>query len=502
MGLLTILNDLYLLFFTYVIGYTEFQIVILFSLAKQLWESISGRSVVDQNKKKGYGDILEGQKCFFCFNILSRGIDNWSRPINSRPDRVISVMKRNKHDARSRLTETLKKPQEVIKCLNFGSYNYLGFSKPPKEVEEKVFECLKEYGVSSCSSHRYGQNNLLRKLEHTVASFVGKEDAVIVGMGYATNSMIISNLVGEGDLVLSDYLSHMSTRMGIRHSASTFKNFKHNDMKDLERIIVQYISKGQPGSTRDHIIPWKRIWVMFEGIYSMEGEFCNLTELVRLKKKYGLYLYMDEAHSMGGTGASGKGCCDVFNIAPSEVDVLMGTFTKAFGSIGGYVAATERVCSYLREKSFASLYGTVLPPVCMSQVIEVMRLLEGEEGKRRLQRQKEMSIRLYEGLKKLGYKTILEKNEGDGVSPIVCVYLINMAKCFAFGRICLKMGLAVAIAGYPAVPLCGGRARFCISAQHTKQDIDNCLEILDFLGDRLLVKYDLPVYKKILKLLF
>lgn len=469
-----------------------FQMVLLFSYVKWFF---NGKTI--QKTKPGYACLLEGQKAFWAFNFLGRGVDNWSRPCASRPERHVDVMLRKRHSFGIKLREPIIQPIQTRKCINFGSYNYLGFSKPPQHVEEKVLKCVEDYGISTGSSRRYGYSDLIRKLEETVAKFVRREDACLMGMGFATNAMVISNLCGPGDLILSDQLSHTSTRVGITHSGASFANFEHNNMEDLENIVREKISQGQPGSTKGHIIPWRRIWVMFEGIYSMEGEFCHLDQLVALKKKYGLYLYLDEAHSMGGTGRTGRGACEVFGVDPEDIDIMMGTFTKAFGSIGGYIASSKRTCDFIRDNAYGFLYGTSLSPACIVQVIEVIKVMDSEEGKRIIARQKAMASRLNKGLKDRGFETIL-KIDSEQVSPIICIMLYGMGKTISFGRLGLKYGVACAMAGYPVVSFYENRARLCVSAQHTEEDIDNALEIFDFIGDRMLIKYKLPLWKRLL----
>jgi serine palmitoyltransferase len=173
------------------------------------------------------------------------------------------------------------------------------------------------------------------QLEKKVAQFVGKEDAIIFDMGYATNSTSIPSLIGKGGLIISDSLNHASIVMGCRSTGAKIKVFRHNDPEDLERVLRQSIAEGQPRTHRD----WKKILVVVEGIYSMEGEILRLPEIVAVKKKYKAYLYVDEAHSIGALGKTARGVCDYWGVDPADVDILMGTFTKSFGSVGGYIAS-------------------------------------------------------------------------------------------------------------------------------------------------------------------
>jgi serine palmitoyltransferase len=169
------------------------------------------------------------------------------------------------------------------RALNISSYNYLGFAQARGGCADVVEESIKRYGVSTCGSRLEGGSNELHATgEALVAKFVGTEDALISSMGFATNSTFIPALVGRGCLVISDELNHTSIRFGVRHSGVHVRMFKHNDMNNLESLLREVISQGQPKTHR----PWKKILVIVEGLYSMEGTMCNLPELVKLKQKY------------------------------------------------------------------------------------------------------------------------------------------------------------------------------------------------------------------------
>ena len=214
------------------------------------------------------------------------------------------------------------------RCLNLGSYNYLGFAAEDEYCTPRVQTTLDHYGVSTCSSRSdSGTTAIHAELEDAVAKFIGTEKAVVFGMGYATNSAVIPALVGKGCLIISDSLNHASIVTGAKASGAKVKVFRHNDAHHLDAILRNSISEGQPRTHR----PWKKIVIIVEGIYSMEGEACNLKAIVEVKKKYRAYLYLDEAHSIGALGETGRGCCEHWGVSPSDVDVMMGTFTKSFG---------------------------------------------------------------------------------------------------------------------------------------------------------------------------
>ena len=214
----------------------------------------------------------------------------------------------------------------VRRCLNLGSYNYLGFADDWNETcEGDVLRVVRESPVS-CSSPRVevGTHALHRELEKLVARFLGKEDALVLNMGFNTNATTIPSLVGKGDLIISDALNHTSIVAGARASGAAIRIFKHNSASDLDKVLSEAIVMGMPRTRR----PWRKIVVMVEGIYSMEGEYCNLRSIVSVCKKYGVYVYLDEAHSIGAMGPTGRGCCEYCGVDTKDVDVLMGTFTK------------------------------------------------------------------------------------------------------------------------------------------------------------------------------
>lgn len=223
------------------------------------------------------------------------------------------------------------------------------------------------------------------ELEREVASFVGKPAALVFGMGFATNSLTLPVLMrGKGTLVISDALNHSSIVAGVRGSSAKVKVFRHNQPEHLERVLRAAIAEGQPRTHR----PWSKILIVVEGIYSMEGEVCRLAEIVALKKKYKAYLYLDEAHSIGAMGPSGRGVAEHLGVDTADIDVMvraairccsrflhprhttpppqhaprialtthpsthqMGTFTKSFGSCGGYIAGDHALIRYLKTTS-------------------------------------------------------------------------------------------------------------------------------------------------------
>jgi len=322
------------------------------------------------------------------------------------------------------------------------------------------------------------------QLEREVASFVGKEAAIVFGMGFATNSLTLPMLArGPGTLVISDALNHASIVAGVRGSGARVQVFRHNQPTHLERVLRAAVAEGQPRSRR----PWKKILVVVEGIYSMEGEVCRLPEIAALTKRYKAYLYLDEAHSIGALGDGGRGVTEHLGVPPSDVDVMMGTFTKAFVSCGGYIAGDASLIAHLRASS-PTLYATTMSPPAAQQALSALRLIRGAEGtggrgREKLKQLRDNSNFFRDGLRALGCEGL-----GDRDSPVMPVMLYNPAKIPAFSRECLARHLAVVVVGFPATPLLLSRARVCISAAHSREDLAAALlvmaDIIELLGLR------------------
>ena len=429
----------------------------------------------------GYAALNSDFDNFYIRRLKMRINDCFARPVTGVPGRYITLIDRKSddHNLHFKLTGT------TTETLNMSSYNYLGFAQSEGPCADFVEENIKRYGVTVNSARAdVGTSDLHVEVEELIARFVGKESAMVFSMGFGTNATAFPALIGKGCLVISDELNHASIRFGARLSGAMIEMFKHNDVKDLERLLREVISQGQPRTHR----PWKRILVVVEGLYSMEGTMCNLPGLVALKKKYKFNLFVDEAHSIGALGPKGRGVCDYFGIDTSEVDILMGTLTKSFGANGGYIAGDKAIIDKLRVTNAGSIYGESPAPPVLAQISSALRIIAGEfvpgEGEERLQRLAFNSRYLRLGLKRLGFIVY-----GHDDSPIIPVLLYNPAKMPAFSHEMLKRKISVVVVGYPATPLVSSRARFCVSAAHTKDDLDRLLEACDEIGNVLQLKF-------------
>lgn len=431
--------------------------------------------------RNGYAPLNSDFDNFYVRRLKMRINDCFSRPVTGVPGRYITLIDRasDDHNLHFKLTGT------TTETLNMSSYNYLGFAQSEGPCADAVEETVKKYGMTLASSRGdAGTSDLHVEVEELVARFVRKESAMVFSMGFGTNATAFPALVGKGCLIISDELNHASIRFGARLSGAMIEMFKHNDVKDLERLLREVISQGQPRTHR----PWKKILVVVEGLYSMEGSMVNLPGIIALKKKYKFNLFVDEAHSIGALGPKGRGVCDYFNVNPSEVDILMGTLTKSFGANGGYVAGDKAIIDKLRVTNAGSIYGEAPTPPVLAQISSALRLITGEvspgQGEERLQRLAFNSRYLRLGLKRLGFIVY-----GHDDSPIIPLLLYNPAKMPAFSHEMLKRKISVVVVGYPATPLVSSRARFCVSAAHTKDDLDRLLAACDEIGNVLQLKF-------------
>ncbi|TFK53233.1 serine palmitoyltransferase 2 [Heliocybe sulcata] len=477
----------------------------------------------------GYAPITSDFDSFYTRRLKTRIDDCFSYPVTGVAGRTIVLLERDSKDYNITFQPTGRK----VRALNISSYNYLGFAQARGGCADAVEESIKRYGVSACGTRREGGSlDLHSQAEALVANFVGQEDSLICSMGFATNSTIIPALVSKGCLVISDELNHASIRFGVRLSGANVRMFKHNDMKDLENLLKEVISQGQPKTHR----PWKKILLIVEGLFSMEGTMTNLPAIMEFKKKYKFYLFIDEAHSIGALGPHGRGVADYYGVDPRSIDILMGTFTKSFGAAGGYISGSKTVIDRLRVRSHSHAYAEAMTPPVLAQVIASMasimgvtpalptstsagtitksRMIEpevkeaypgralasslpswmdlppsvrdGTEGVDRLRRITFNSRYLHRGLEKLGFIVY-----GHDDSPIVPLLIFHPGKMAPFHRLLRQYStpIVIVVVAYPATPLITSRVRFCVSAAHTKEDIDTVLEACDYVGEVLDLKH-------------
>lgn len=428
----------------------------------------------------GFAPWYDGFETFYERRLKNRIDDCFARPIHGAPGRFIKCFDRKKISKND-----YEYTGSSTECLNLSSYNYLGFGQSKGICTSYASRAIDDYGTSGCSPrHMAGTTDLHLECEQVISNFVGQEDAILVSQGYGTNAFIFPVIADTKTLVISDALNHASIRFGVRLSGASVKVFEHNNIKDLERVIRDAIAQGIPKTHR----PWNKIIIAIEGLYSMEGNLCNLPDIVELKEKYKCYLFVDEAHSIGALGPHGKGVCDYFGIDPKRVDILMGTLTKSFGATGGYVSGSKLIIERIRLNYATNVYGESVAPAVLAQIISSIKVIEGKlnpgEGEERLQRLAFNSRYLRLGLKKLGFIVY-----GADDSPVIPLLLFLPGKMPPISRMLYAMKMAIVIVAYPATPIISGRVRLCLSSALTKEDLDYALEKFSEIGDKIFLKF-------------
>lgn len=343
---------------------------------------------------------------------------------------------------------------EGQKRIMLGSNNYLGLTHHPK-VLEAASRALGRYG-SGCTGSRFlnGTLDLHGQLETALAEFLGKEDCLVFSTGYQANLGLISGLIGRGELVYLDKLDHASIVDGAKMSYGDTLRFNHGDLAGLDRMIER--TRNARGAM-----------IVVDGVYSMEGDIANVPELVRIARKYGIALALDDAHSIGVLGPKGDGTAAHFGMT-DEVDLIAGTFSKSLASIGGFVAGSESVIHFLKHHSRPLIFTASLPPANTAGVLAALEVLKAEPGRRD-------SLwlntrRLQQGMRSLGY------NIGETETPIVPVLIGPMETTFVFWRKLFDAGVFTNPVMPPAVPASQCRLRTSLMATHSFEQIDFCLE--------------------------
>jgi 8-amino-7-oxononanoate synthase len=352
---------------------------------------------------------------------------------------------------------------EGQKRIMLGSNNYLGLTHHPL-VLEAAARALSRYG-SGCTGSRFlnGTLDLHAQLESSIAEFLGKEDCLVFSTGYQANLGLISGLIGRGELVYLDKLDHASIVDGAKMSYGDTLRFAHGNLAALDKMIER--TKNARGAM-----------IVVDGVYSMEGDIANVPELVRISKKHGVALALDDAHSIGVLGPNGEGTAAHFGMT-DEVDLIAGTFSKSLASIGGFVAGSENVIHFLRHHCRPLIFTASLPPSNTAGVLAALEVMRREPERRT--RLWANTRRLQEGMRSLGY------NIGDTETPIVPVLIGPMETTFVFWRKLFDAGVFTNPVMPPAVQPSQCRLRLSLMATHTFDQIDFCLEQFGRIGREL-----------------
>ena len=344
------------------------------------------------------------------------------------------------------------KPRPVI---NLCSYNYLGLANHP-EVLAAAHEALRTHGMGACGSPMLsGMTDLYRELERRVAKFLKREDAMLFNSGFGGALGTISGLLRKSDVALLDNRSHLSLRDGAILSRCRTEKFEHNDPASLDVALSRQKARRQ--------------LVIVEGIYSMDGDFGNLPELLAVAESHGASVFIDEAHSMLGCGERGRGAAEHFGVE-DRVPLVYGTFSKAFGALGGFVAGSKETLQYLRFYAHPYVYSCALPPVVIAAILKALELGTS---------QPELRVQLWENadyfhaqLQSLGLDT------GASTTYVMPIVIGDRGRMYQLGHELRRRGLWVAPVDYPAVPQNRICFRACVTAKHTRADLDEALNIL------------------------
>ncbi|MCX5778024.1 MAG: pyridoxal phosphate-dependent aminotransferase family protein [Elusimicrobia bacterium] len=348
--------------------------------------------------------------------------------------------------------------RKVVVCSN----NYLGLTAHPK-VKEASIAAIKKYGTS-CTGSRFlnGTNDLHEKVERKFARFVGKESAILFTTGHHANLGALSTLVGKSDIVITDKLDHASIIDGCRLSMGEMVRYRHNDMADLERQLIKYPSNGK--------------LIVVDGVFSMEGDIANMKEIVRLAKIYGARVMVDEAHSLGVLGETGRGIGEHFGME-SDIDVLMATASKSLASIGGFIAGREEVIHYVKHMSRSLMFTASLVPAAVAAIDASLDIVEKEPE--RIRQLWANTRKMKEGFNALGYDT----RTSD--SPIIPLTIGEDMKAFQMWRMLYDEGVYTSPVVSPAVPEGQAIIRTSYMATHTDEHLDLILDAFEKVGKQL-----------------
>ncbi|WVT73730.1 aminotransferase class I/II-fold pyridoxal phosphate-dependent enzyme [Sinorhizobium chiapasense] len=338
------------------------------------------------------------------------------------------------------------------KLINFASYDYLGLNRHA-EVLSKAKDTIGTFGISASASRLVaGERPVHVALEEKIASFYGVDAAVCFVSGYLTNVAAISCLMGPKDLVVHDEFIHNSALAGIKLSGATRRLFKHNDVADLEHVL------------RTVAGDYRRIMVIVEGIYSMDGDVADLPALLKLRAEYGFWLMVDEAHSLGVLGKTGRGLAEHFGVDPHEIDIWMGTLSKTTSSCGGYIAGSEALVEVLKASAGGFVYSVGLAPVLAAAATASLDVLEREPARTAaLRRNGALFLKL---AKEAGLDTGL--SSGFSVVPVI---VGDSLRAVQLSNDLLAEGVNALPIIHPAVPEGLARLRFFITSDHTEEQI-------------------------------
>ena len=340
------------------------------------------------------------------------------------------------------------------KVLMFGSNCYTGLVNDPR-IKEAAIEAVKKYGTGCAGSpFLNGTLDLHKKLEQRIAEYIGKEDVMIYSTGFGVNLGVVSTLTGREDYILWDEQDHASIIEGRRLSFSQSLKYKHNDMASLEKQL----QRCEPDKVK---------LIVTDGVFSMEGDVANIPEIVRLAKQYNATVMVDEAHSIGVFGKGGRGTVNHFGCT-DDVDLIMGTFSKSFASLGGFIATDKEITNFLRHHSRSYIFTASITPASTAAALKAIDIMIEEPE--RQEHLWDITHYALDGFRNMGCEI------GHTSTPIIPLYIRDNFKTFAITRDLLEEGIFVNPVVSPAVAPQDTLIRFSLMATHTKEQVTRALE--------------------------
>ncbi len=344
-----------------------------------------------------------------------------------------------------------------------GSNNYLGLINHPR-VMRAAQEAVERYGVATCGSRFLnGTLDIHVELEKRLAKFMNREAALAFSTGFQTNQGIISTLIGRGDAVITDRIVHASIVDACRLSYGDVYKYKHNDMEDLERII---------SSLGDEVGKL----IVVDGVFSMEGDLANLPAIVEIAKEHNARIMVDDAHGIGVMGKNGRGTAEHFGVEV-DIDLVMGTFSKSFASLGGFVAGEKKVISYIKHFARSLIFSASITPASVAAVLATLDIIENEPERR--EKLWAITRKMKSGFEAMGYKT------GQTETPIIPLIIGNDELTFMLWKLLREDGIFTNPVIYPAVPKGQSLIRTSYSATHTDEELETVLASFEKCGKQL-----------------
>jgi 8-amino-7-oxononanoate synthase len=346
-----------------------------------------------------------------------------------------------------------------------GSNNYLGLASDPR-IKDAAINAVKKFG-STCSGSRLlnGTLSLHEELEQRLAKFLKREATAVVSTGFQTNLAAVSALLGRHDLVFTDKQNHASLVDGVRLSFGQEKRYRHNDMEHLEQLLA------------DAPLDAAKI-IITDGVFSMEGDVCNLPKIAELAQRYKARIFTDDAHAMGVLGENGRGTSEYFGLE-AQTDLVMGTFSKSFASLGGVIAGPFDVINFIKHKARSVVFSASMTPAAVASALKALEIIEAEPQRRT--RLLDIAEKMHNGFRSVGFDT------GVSVTPVVPVLVGDPVKCFRFWKALYEAGVFANPVIPPAVEPGHALLRTSYMATHTDAQLDRVLETFERIGRKMSV---------------